>query len=320
MTRAPAEQPVSTILGDRLCVGCAYNLRGQPVVREPHYGLMIARCPECDTPAALQEYPLLGRWPGRLRVFMALGYTLACLGFLGATCLVIAGASAGLGSAGSNATSRRIAEQWVAYVNAEEAQGRTPLAGAPPFAQTTRGSDGRLAVSEWMLIDRAWWERERAGVFSHSIASTAGSVLISRKLAAVTIGLGFFLIGSAWAVLLLAARRVVLLGCGLIPVGIVALLVAAFNTPSPGFGPWVYSNQLVQDEMFFGALAAVSAIWLVFAGAGLLLGRPLARLGVRALLPPAFRGALAELWFTDNKPLPRNTRAVRRLHPEARRA
>ncbi|HED53526.1 MAG TPA: hypothetical protein ENJ00_04925, partial [Phycisphaerales bacterium] len=49
----------SVVLGDRLCVACAYNLRGQPVYRESEYGLYLVRCPECGTPAAIQEYPML---------------------------------------------------------------------------------------------------------------------------------------------------------------------------------------------------------------------------------------------------------------------
>ena len=32
---APTEQRVSTLVGDRLCIGCGYNLAGQAVLREP---------------------------------------------------------------------------------------------------------------------------------------------------------------------------------------------------------------------------------------------------------------------------------------------
>jgi len=41
--------------------------------------------------------------------------------------------------------------------------------------------------------------------------------------------------------------------------------------------------------------------------AGVFLGRPLARLTVRIVLPPGVRPRLAYLWLADNKPFPRPT-------------
>lgn len=316
MTNDQHERPVSTILGDRLCVKCAYNLRGQPVLQEPHYGLLLARCPECNTPAALQEYPLLGRWPARIRVLVALIYALVGLAALGATCGIIAGASAGLGSIGSGEASWRVAQMWADHVNAEEALGNTPLAGAPPFVQTNRNTEGLVVASEWMLLDRIWWESRRGEFFTRSIPETALHIIAQQPWAAAAVTVPFFVMGAIWATYLLGARRRALLLCCPIPVAIVALLTIAFNNESAGFGTWVYSNHLVEDATFFGAIAAVGALWIVFAGLGLVLGRPLARLAVRALLPPTLRGALAELWFTDGLPLPASTRAPRRLHPE----
>ena len=69
-----------------------------------------------------------------------------------------------------------------------------------------------------------------------------------------------------------------------------------------------------------GINIALAAFGLVCGGLGIRFGRPLARLGVRALLPPSMRGPLAELWFTDGKPLPTNTRTPRTLYPETRKA
>ena len=62
---------VSILVGDRLCTKCGYNLTGQPVLREPHYEMLIVRCPECGAVAALQEYPVLGRWAGRWAALLA---------------------------------------------------------------------------------------------------------------------------------------------------------------------------------------------------------------------------------------------------------
>src|SRR5688572_5228275 len=65
------EVRVSVLMGDRLCAACAYNLTGQTIVREPHYKLLIVRCPECATVASVQEYPLLGRWAVRWAMVLA---------------------------------------------------------------------------------------------------------------------------------------------------------------------------------------------------------------------------------------------------------
>ncbi|MHC4949188.1 MAG: hypothetical protein ACYTG1_13185, partial [Planctomycetota bacterium] len=75
------EERVSVLVGDRLCIGCGYNLTGQPVLREPHYRLLIVRCPECATVAGLQEYPVLGRWANRWAALVAALWFVVLLAF-----------------------------------------------------------------------------------------------------------------------------------------------------------------------------------------------------------------------------------------------
>lgn len=316
MNGTQTDVPVSTILGDRLCVKCAYNLRGQAVVKESHYGLFIARCPECNTPAALQEYPLLGRWPGRIRVFVALAYALACAGSLGFTCLILGMMAGGLSSGATGTLAMDVSRLWAEHVNAEEAEGRTPLAGSPSFVQNNRDADGKLVATEWMYIDRAWWDRERSRVLVGSFASHTWAAMRSQWMVLLPIGLGFFVMGACWSVLLLAARPRALIVASLVPAGIVVIFAFAINSSGAGLGKWEYSNHLVEDRTFLASLVGVIGMWLVFGGLGLVYGRSLARVAVRALLPATFRGALAELWFTDGKPLPMGTRAPRTLYPE----
>ena len=81
-TGHPAEQRISTLVGDRLCIKCGYNLTGQHVLREPHYEMLIVRCPECATVASMQEYPLLGRWAGRWAALAAGLWFLLAFGLL----------------------------------------------------------------------------------------------------------------------------------------------------------------------------------------------------------------------------------------------
>jgi len=72
---------VSVLVGDRFCATCGFNLVGQTVVREPHYHMLMVRCPECGTAAAMQEYPMLGRWANRWARVLAVLLLLVCTVF-----------------------------------------------------------------------------------------------------------------------------------------------------------------------------------------------------------------------------------------------
>ncbi len=76
----PGAQRISVLCGERACIACAFNLSGQPVVREPHYDMLIVRCPECGAVASLQEYPALGTWATRWTALAAALYIVLLLG------------------------------------------------------------------------------------------------------------------------------------------------------------------------------------------------------------------------------------------------
>lgn len=312
MTTEQPNRPVATIMGDRLCVACAYNLRGQPVLKEEHYGLYLARCPECGTPAAVQEYPTLGRWPGRIRVFVALSYAMTVLGSLLMIMLLLAAMSEGLKETAAQPLAVEIAAAWADHVNEEEAAGRDPFQGrANTPAQ--RDAAGRFITNQWYAIDVGWWRSHDR--FSSIITRMAYMVRTSWSLM-VLLALPMFLLGAILAVLLLGARRRVLLAAGAIPAVLMAtvfLLTASIDRKNTG---WVSPSEIANESMMAVAVAGIFVLWLIVGSVGLMLGRPLARLGVRALLPPTMRGSLAELWYTDDKPLPPNTRAPRTLYPE----
>ncbi len=306
--------PISTIMGDRLCVKCAYNLRGQPVFKEEHYGLYIARCPECGTPAAVQEYPMLGRWPGRIRVFAALAYALTVLGSLVMVLLLLSAMSEGLKETAAEPLAIEIASQWAEHVNSEEAAGRDPYAGRTAAAPSQRAADGTFIANRWYAIDTTWWRSQNRFSsfftgFTHTIRSSVP------VMALMTIPM--FAMGSVLAVLILGARRSVLLVVGAVPAIMMLAIFLISTTIDRRLVGWVSPSEIARESMWLPAVACVFMLWLIAGSVGLMLGRPIARLGVRALLPPTMRGSLAELWFTDNKPLPTNTRAPRKIHPEA---
>ena len=63
---------LGVITGDRSCHACGFNLRGQPIVREQHYDMVMVRCPECAAVAPLLDYPRYSHWARRLWAFVAL--------------------------------------------------------------------------------------------------------------------------------------------------------------------------------------------------------------------------------------------------------
>ena len=86
----------SFVTGDRLCIRCGYNLIGQSILREPHYNLLIARCPECGAVAGVQEYPLLGPWAHRWGMIIAALWFILIIGFWAGSSGTIMGLSLGV--------------------------------------------------------------------------------------------------------------------------------------------------------------------------------------------------------------------------------
>ncbi|MDF1809029.1 MAG: hypothetical protein P1U42_04970 [Phycisphaerales bacterium] len=83
------------IRADRACIGCGFNLFGQPVVKEEHYNLAITRCPECGEVAAIQSYPTMSHWVNRFRVILGAGWVVSLLVAFAINSLIIMGLSFG---------------------------------------------------------------------------------------------------------------------------------------------------------------------------------------------------------------------------------
>lgn len=116
---------ISTIAGDRPCLGCGFNLTGQPIVREETYNLLIARCPECGTVAPLQEYPMLGKWAGRLAALMACAFSLVLIGALVIGSLSLFGVARGMSQSASMPLASDIASAYFDHVTSKVMAGDT---------------------------------------------------------------------------------------------------------------------------------------------------------------------------------------------------
>lgn len=300
----PAPERISLLQGDRLCIRCGFNLTGQTVIREPHYRMLMVVCPECSTPASLQEYPLLGRWASRWAAVLAAIWLLLLIGLMFLNAGILFGMSHGVAEASQTRIQTAIEDvhrEWLRGLSDAERAALMPWPGA---SQQQAGNFplGWVIESWWDEADRAAIVR-RAGGWGEAAAWPSIGFLPAVLIAGL-------ISGAVWAVFLLGLRRWRLMIVMLIPpllAGAMHLVFGSFDRTR--WGGWMNnvistSNagwDIVGWRIFvLCLLVAPLGIW-----AGAFCGRPLARLLARALLPPRMLGAMSFLWLADNKGLPR---------------
>jgi hypothetical protein len=278
----PPERRVSVLGADRACTRCAFNLFGQSVVREPHYGLLIVRCPECGTVASLQEYPLLGRWANRWAALLAgLWFLLITAGTL-----AVAGVITGFTFGASLGASLDLAETIKnAYIAHETAQGKDPN-----------------AINWWWINDANWWQAQDKRKFIADAGGWLGAVRWRSFTIWLAGGAMLFVFASAWAVLM-AHRRGLRLVLTTLPMLLFALVFWVLS--QTGGSTFMSTHDLAASMLWpvvlpLSLLCAAASLF-----AGVLLGRRLARLVVRAALPPRLRVPLSWLWTCDGLAPPR---------------
>jgi hypothetical protein len=295
----PGEERVSLLVGDRLCIGCGYNLTGQPVVREAHYRMLIVRCPECAAVACLQEYPALGRWAGRWAALLAALWLIVLVAAAVGTGVVMASLATGIGGSAAAPWAERLAARHVEALIAQSAQG--PVSRQLEFVM-------REPVTMHSMLQRGWIDGQDVGALLSDAGgwravSDAGALLSWFWVAMLAIPIGCF-----WGVALLHVRRRHL------PVAAVALMVLAalflvviHVRSGEGWRAqgWVPAIEAARPGVAVPYEVATLAFSLVALSGGLLLGRPIVRGLARGLLPPRLRGGLALLWIADGLPPPR---------------
>ncbi len=277
---------VSTVSGDRSCVSCGFNLYGQPVVKEPTYGLFIVRCPECATAAALQEYPSMGRWARRVGALLAALWLLIVVGGSFAMGGALTGFTMLTVSAAATPLEREIDRTYRAW----EAEQRAGSAQVAPFY-----SSG---------VDDKWWSQQDPGALLDASGGTArawrGAVG-----AAPALLIPGFIFGMLIAVLAMHQRGWRLALAALVPVTIAAAFTSIAVLGEPD-GYW--SGELARHELgLLVAPAALLVAWLAMV-AGTQAGRPVARFIVRLMLPPTLIAPLVGLWLCDGMAPPRPRR------------
>lgn len=276
---------ISELVGDRACAKCHFNLSGQQILREKHYGMLMVRCPECGTPAALQEYPLLGRWANRFGYLMAGAWLLITIAIISLTALAIWGMSEEMTQQLAAPYTQYVQKVWGEHVNGS---------GPPnPYAYTNYQQNQQWwdALDKRALFaDAGGW---RGAVAWSALRFTLNMLLVIGSIGAILVVVMPHLRWKGWVVLML----------------VITTLAASFawlsmtmnqNAYSYYGGVWNSWHEL------YPALFPLSAgIALAFLFLGMCLGRRIARALVLLLLPPRLRGPLAFLWRADGKPLPR---------------
>lgn len=112
-----------------LCHDCGLDLTRVQAVRDPHYALLIARCPECGTVAALHEYPLLGKWANRWGRLLAALWLFIIFCFIQINAGLITGFSTAMAKSMLQPTATVISENFRTWALAkqDEARGFLPL-------------------------------------------------------------------------------------------------------------------------------------------------------------------------------------------------
>ncbi len=285
---------VSTVLADRVCTGCLFNLAGQPVYRESHYKMLIVVCPECGTAASIQEYPHLGKWSRRGLMLLAAAWFCVLIGGMVGSGGALFLSGQGLLYSVSDPMAMKLSEVHVAFHKAQ-----ADLVG--PQTQTT-----------------AWYASQPANIYSPvdpafllvaDMAEVRDSSSLLREMFRVRmlarVGLAavaMMFVGIVWATVLPHARfgRRLLV---LLPMATVAAVMLwagwSQSTSMPMGWGWQTAQTTTVAYLYWPWAFGLAGVLLPAVVLGLAVGRPVARCWIRFLLPPRLREPLDFLWLSD---------------------
>ncbi|MFG0331108.1 MAG: hypothetical protein ACF8PN_14565 [Phycisphaerales bacterium] len=304
-TRSSSER-VSTALGDRLCIRCGYNLCGQPVVREPHYDMLIIRCPECSTVALLEEYPTLGKWAGRwAALFAALWFVVVLV--------VIAGAAGILFGYASLVTELAVApyvatlgESHRVWVHEQAAAGD---AGAQQWVDWYATST--TYATSWVQVDERWYGRIDPEALIAQTGGFGGAIDWSaiRLWIMMTLALFPFAAVIAVAALHLRRRYLVLTAALVVVIALAFYAVAYTSLSSSTLSLYGYQTigGVARAHVGWAPMLATFLYGFVALAVLMYFARPIVRFAAHLLLPPRLRSGVAILWIAEGLDPPTRT-------------
>lgn len=291
------ERTVSSVTGDRLCVGCGFNLTGQRVVREPRHGLLIVRCPECAMVAALQEYPALARWSARWAALLGALWCLLLLAGVGATGAFLFGMNMVTLDEGRMLYGHQIGLAYAQWESEEVAAGRMVTAATGQSGNT--GAWASVSSAWWATADRAAIWR-RAGGLRTVIGESAGVVWPAVVMVCFPMGCvgGVMVMRGRWK------ARLVLMAAPLLIAGAMVFVFVQAEAMSAG-ATMTYAAALATQEVWWKLVSVTLGVAALPLLAGLMLGRRVVRWLLSWMLPARLLGAFGVLWEVDGLALPR---------------
>ena len=272
---------VSTVLGDRVCSGCGFNLHGRPIEREPIYELLAVRCPQCGTVTAMDEYPPLGRWAPRWGMLTAGLWLLFVMVFSIGLMMVITITSIATVAESTDQLERQIRSDYRDWL------------------RTNHPADDTWFENPYFI---EYWETQ-----GRAILAEPGVLMASIEFGELVIAImpiaASFAAGCVWSVMFLARRRrglvitAVCFGLAIaLLLGGIWLFLATLEYASSEHVAWV--------ELRLPMLMIMFLTMFAFVALGVTVGRSIVRGVIRATLPPRMRGALSLLWTADGHPVP----------------
>ncbi len=302
---AAADVRLGELRGDRLCTTCHFNLTGQLIVREGHYGMVIVRCPECSTVASVQEYPLLGMWVGRWTALLAAVWFIALCGMMAGSVGMMTVMTMNVGQDLTAPLAVRIGMM-------QKEDSKAQIAANPLLAGSGNawGSPEWLAnqtIGENMMVDGTWWGKQDAAKVIADAGGVWACIEVGRTLAWWPFSFLVLGMGTAWSLALLhqPRRRVWLFALVIAGISVAIAVVISFNINSFGSRGLIGSHGAAQRALGWPVnIAGVLAFTPVLMGS-MVVGRSIVRGLVRLMLPPRLRGPLATLWIADGLAVPR---------------
>lgn len=282
--RKGVEERIDVLSGDRCCVKCGFNLHGQLIVREPHYGLLIVRCPECGQPAAMQEYPTLTRWVGRVRFALVAVWLMLLLAGIAATGGILYGFTQATMQAVVAPYSQQAATDWSAWTKAN-APATQPI--WYPGGAEMRKWWASLPPETYFANFGSWWALNWRGLYTW--------VFVAALL---------FPAGVLWSVFFARLRGSRLLIPIILPATFATLL--ALDDLFGSNAIWLHSpSPLIWRQIGWLPAFMTIAFGIACSFTGALVGRQIMRAMLGAVLPFRLLPAVSFLWLADGRPLPR---------------
>lgn len=323
-------QHADEIRADRACIGCGFNLFGQSITKEEHYGLAICRCPECGTVAALQSYPAMTHWVNRFRMLLGAIWIVSLTGvFIGYTFSI-----AGMAQVSSNMAGQHLSDiigqahhEWTQEQNPDNqlvspntVTNAAPGVMVPTLAPGTTivTSNGVTTVNgvvvpppsvsvpqsgqfNWVWLAPNWGDEHLDQLIQDNggLLKNIDTEFVMMSIPATVVGVIF---GIFWSIALLGSTRrramLVPLVAGTAAFGFIfAITRTSLN--------YTYVSKLT--ESLYIPIAGVMFIAYICLASffGIWIGRKVARLVVVMALPPRNRVSFSALWTRDGLALPK---------------